>query len=152
MRNKCSLLQLLYFFWSAYFSQNVDLCDINHYMSASPVGEPDEWLIQWGSGHVNKWKFLLIKASTTPLKCQLFDFCRLSFCKVTGDGCASLASALRSEHCSLRELDLSFNHLTDQGVELLTEIQRDSRCSLEKLKYADAFLSFVEFSSFVVHM
>ncbi|XP_068564288.1 NLR family CARD domain-containing protein 3-like [Cebidichthys violaceus] len=58
---------------------------------------------------------------------------RLSFCKVTEDGCAALASALRSDHCSLRELDLSFNHLADQGVKLLTEIQRDSRYSLEKL-------------------
>lgn len=52
---------------------------------------------------------------------------------MTGDGCAALASALRSDHCSLRELDLSFNHLADQGVKMLTEIQRDSRCSLEKL-------------------
>ncbi|XP_054464268.1 NLR family CARD domain-containing protein 3-like [Anoplopoma fimbria] len=58
---------------------------------------------------------------------------RLSFCKVTEDGCAALASVLRSDHCSLRELDLSFNHLADKGVKLLTEIQRDSRCSLEKL-------------------
>ncbi|XP_075942626.1 NACHT, LRR and PYD domains-containing protein 3-like isoform X2 [Anarhichas minor] len=58
---------------------------------------------------------------------------RLSSCKVTEDGCAALASALRSDHCSLRELDLSFNHLAHQGIELLTEIQRDSRYSLEKL-------------------
>lgn len=69
-------------------------------------------------------------------KTMLFDFRRLSFCKVTGDGCVALASALRSDHCSLKELDLSFNHLSDQGVEMLTEIQRDPRCSLEKLKYA----------------
>ena len=60
---------------------------------------------------------------------------RLAFCKVTGEGGAALASALRSDHCSLRELDLSFNHLGDQGVKLLTEIQMDSRFSLEKLKY-----------------
>lgn len=69
-------------------------------------------------------------------KATLFDFRRLSFCKVTGDGCVALASALRSDHCSLRELDLSFNHLSDQGVKMLTEIQRDPRCRLEKLKYA----------------
>ncbi len=67
---------------------------------------------------------------------MLFDFCRLSFCKVTAEGCAVLASALRSDHCNLTELDLSFNHLANQGVKLLTEIQRDPRCSLEKLKYA----------------
>ena len=105
-------------------------------MPSSPKREPDKWLIKWGLCHVNKWKLLLIRASTTHLKCQLFDICRLSFCKVTGDGCASLASALRSDHCSLKELDLSFNHLTDEGVKLLTEIQKDSQCSLERLKYA----------------
>ena len=70
---------------------------------------------------------------TTRLKCHLFDFCRLSFCKVTGDGGATLASALRSHHCRLKELVLSFNHLGDQGAKL-SEIQRDSRYSLEKLK------------------
>lgn len=55
---------------------------------------------------------------------------------MTGDGCAALASALRSDHCTLRDLDLSFNHLTDQGAKLLTEIQMDSRYSLKTLKYA----------------
>lgn len=67
---------------------------------------------------------------------------------MTGDGCRSLASALRSDHCSLRELDLSFNHLADQGVQLLTEIQRDSRCSLEKLKYAPT--DFYHFITFII--
>lgn len=82
------------------------------------------------------FKLLLIRVCITCLKCQLIDFYRLSFCKVTRDGCAALASALRSDHCSLRELDLGFNHLADQGVKLLTEIMGDSRCSLKKLKYA----------------
>lgn len=81
-------------------------------------------------------KIITDKVCNTRLKCQMFHFCRLSFCKVTGEGCAALASALRSDHCSLWELDLSFNHLGDQGVKLLTEIQKDSRYSLEKLKYA----------------
>lgn len=76
-------------------------------------------------GLVWKWKLLLIRECTTCLNYQ-FDFCRLSLCKVTGYGCTTLASALRSDHCSLRDLDLSFNHLTDQGVKTLTEIQRDS--------------------------
>lgn len=52
------------------------------------------------------------------------------------DGCASLAAALRTNHSGLRALDLSFNHLTDQGVELLAEIQKDNQCSLGELKYA----------------
>lgn len=68
------------------------------------------------------------------LKCQLVDFSRLSFCKVTEDGCSSLVKALMSDYCNLRELDLSFNHLTNQGIKTLTEKQRDSHCSLENLK------------------
>ena len=75
-------------------------------------------------------------ASAAFLNCWFFDFCRLSFCKVTGDECSSVTSALKSDHCKLRELDLSFNYLTDQQVTLLTEIQRDSCCSLKDVKYA----------------
>uniref|UniRef100_A0A3B3UFY3 NACHT LRR and PYD domain-containing protein n=1 Tax=Poecilia latipinna TaxID=48699 RepID=A0A3B3UFY3_9TELE len=59
----------------------------------------------------------------------------LSFCKVKEDGCSSLASALMSDHCCLRELDLSFNHLTDHGAKMLSEKQRDPHCRLECLKY-----------------
>lgn len=73
-------------------------------------------------------------AATTHLQNVLFDVCRLSFCKVTGEACAPLASALRSDGCKLKQLVLSFNHLTDQGVELLMEIQKESSCSLETLK------------------
>uniref|UniRef100_A0A3Q0RBH7 SPRY-associated domain-containing protein n=1 Tax=Amphilophus citrinellus TaxID=61819 RepID=A0A3Q0RBH7_AMPCI len=68
---------------------------------------------------------------------MLFDLCRLSFCKVTGHGGSYLALALDSDHCSLKDLDLSFNNLTDEAVKLLTEKQRDSHfnlmvCSLYK--------------------
>ncbi|MEQ2158371.1 hypothetical protein GOODEAATRI_011620, partial [Goodea atripinnis] len=57
----------------------------------------------------------------------------LSFCKVTEDGCSSLRPALTSKNCSLRMLDLSFNHLTDKGIKMLKEKQMDSSCSLENL-------------------
>uniref|UniRef100_A0A3P9BL77 NACHT domain-containing protein n=1 Tax=Maylandia zebra TaxID=106582 RepID=A0A3P9BL77_9CICH len=57
----------------------------------------------------------------------------LSFCKVTDDGGSSLVSALNLKPCSLKDLDLSFNNLTDDIVQMLKEKQRDSCCSLEKL-------------------
>lgn len=66
---------------------------------------------------------------------SLFAFYRLSFCKVTDDGGSSLVSALNLNPCSLKDLDLSFNNLTDDIVQVLKEKQRDSCCSLEKLKY-----------------
>ncbi|XP_062304669.1 protein NLRC3-like isoform X2 [Osmerus eperlanus] len=53
---------------------------------------------------------------------------RLSFCGVTEEGCASLASALISNRY-LRELDLSFNHIRDIGPKKL----KDSNSRLKKL-------------------
>ncbi|XP_034150339.1 NACHT, LRR and PYD domains-containing protein 12-like isoform X2 [Esox lucius] len=58
---------------------------------------------------------------------------RLSFCRVTEEGCASLASALWSNPSHLRELDLSFNHPGDSGVRMLSGRLEDPDCRLEKL-------------------
>uniref|UniRef100_A0A3B3RGL4 NACHT domain-containing protein n=1 Tax=Paramormyrops kingsleyae TaxID=1676925 RepID=A0A3B3RGL4_9TELE len=59
---------------------------------------------------------------------------RLSGCRVTEEGCSSLASALRSNPSHLRELDLSYNHPGDSGVKLLSAVLEDPSCKLEKLK------------------
>uniref|UniRef100_A0A3B4AW51 Uncharacterized protein n=1 Tax=Periophthalmus magnuspinnatus TaxID=409849 RepID=A0A3B4AW51_9GOBI len=62
---------------------------------------------------------------------------RLSGCLVSEEGCASLASALRSNPSHLRELDLSYNHPGDTAVKLLSALQEDPHCtghSLEKKK------------------
>uniref|UniRef100_A0A3B3TBQ7 NACHT LRR and PYD domain-containing protein n=1 Tax=Paramormyrops kingsleyae TaxID=1676925 RepID=A0A3B3TBQ7_9TELE len=59
--------------------------------------------------------------------------CRLSGCRITEEGCSSLASALRSNPSHLRELDLSFNHPGDSGVKLLSALLEDPSCKLEKL-------------------
>ncbi|XP_048859359.1 stonustoxin subunit beta-like [Brienomyrus brachyistius] len=58
---------------------------------------------------------------------------RLSGCRVTEEGCSSLASALRSNPSHLRELDLSYNHPGDSGVKLLSAVLEDPSCKLEKL-------------------
>uniref|UniRef100_A0A8C9SFB1 NACHT, LRR and PYD domains-containing protein 12-like n=1 Tax=Scleropages formosus TaxID=113540 RepID=A0A8C9SFB1_SCLFO len=66
--------------------------------------------------------------------CKL-DTLKLSLCRVTEGGCASLASALRSNPCShLRELDLSYNHPGDLGVKLLSYLLKDPHCKLETLQ------------------
>lgn len=49
------------------------------------------------------------------------------------EGCASLASALRSNPSHLVELDLSYNHPGDLGVESLSAELKDTHCKLEKL-------------------
>ncbi|XP_046906750.1 NACHT, LRR and PYD domains-containing protein 12-like isoform X2 [Hypomesus transpacificus] len=65
--------------------------------------------------------------------CKL-ETLRLSFCKVTGEGCASLATALRSGFSHLRDLDLSYNHPGDAGLNLLLDVRNDPQYKLEKLR------------------
>ncbi|XP_062339606.1 NACHT, LRR and PYD domains-containing protein 3-like isoform X1 [Osmerus eperlanus] len=74
---------------------------------------------------------LLSAGLGNPL-CEL-DTLRLSGCLVTEEGCASLASALRSNPFHLRELDLSYNHPGEKGLKLLSAGLEDPHCRLEKL-------------------
>ncbi|XP_023287067.1 NACHT, LRR and PYD domains-containing protein 3-like [Seriola lalandi dorsalis] len=55
----------------------------------------------------------------------------LPLCRVTEEGCTFLASALNSS--CLRELDLSYNHPGNSGLQLLSTLLDDPQCSLQKL-------------------
>ncbi|XP_072312905.1 NLR family CARD domain-containing protein 3-like [Eucyclogobius newberryi] len=55
----------------------------------------------------------------------------LSLCRVSERGCMFLASALNRG--VLKELDLSYNHPGQSGVQLLTALKDDPLCSLRKL-------------------
>ncbi|MBN3295028.1 K1C18 protein, partial [Amia calva] len=57
----------------------------------------------------------------------------LSGCQIREEGCAALASTLRSNPSTLRELDLSYNHPGDSGVAKLSAVLEDPNCKLEKL-------------------
>ncbi|KAL0167084.1 hypothetical protein M9458_038928, partial [Cirrhinus mrigala] len=50
------------------------------------------------------------------------------------EGCAALASALRSNPSHLRELDLSLNKLEASGLNLLSDLLKDPHCNLEILR------------------
>ena len=63
---------------------------------------------------------------------------RLSGCLITGEGCASLASALSSNPTHLRELDLSYNNPGDSGVKLLSAGLEDPEWRLDTLRYGKA--------------
>ncbi|XP_016424830.1 ribonuclease inhibitor-like [Sinocyclocheilus rhinocerous] len=55
-------------------------------------------------------------------------------CGVADEGCAALASALRSNPSHLRELSLTLNKLGDSGVTLLSAVLEDPHCKLEILR------------------
>ncbi|KAK1803294.1 hypothetical protein P4O66_004077 [Electrophorus voltai] len=58
----------------------------------------------------------------------------LSNCSITEEGCAALASSLRSNPSShLRELNLNLNKPGDSGVKQLSALLEDPHCKLEKL-------------------
>ncbi|XP_063050171.1 NACHT, LRR and PYD domains-containing protein 3-like [Engraulis encrasicolus] len=74
---------------------------------------------------------LLSAALGNPL-CQL-ETLTLRGCGLTGKSCSSLAAAL-SSGSSLRQLDLSCNHLRDSGVALLSAALGNPLCQLETLE------------------
>uniref|UniRef100_A0A673FPH7 NACHT LRR and PYD domain-containing protein n=1 Tax=Sinocyclocheilus rhinocerous TaxID=307959 RepID=A0A673FPH7_9TELE len=61
----------------------------------------------------------------------------LSYCGLTDEGCAALASALRSNPSHLRQLDLSVNKLGDSGVKLISDLKDDPHYKLETLNYCE---------------
>ncbi|XP_045068629.1 ribonuclease inhibitor-like, partial [Coregonus clupeaformis] len=73
----------------------------------------------------------LLSAGLEDPHCRLEKLKYVEGCLVTEEGCASLASALKSNPSHLRELDLSNNDLKDSGVKLLSAGLEYPHCKLE---------------------
>ncbi|XP_062389571.1 uncharacterized protein LOC134077945 [Sardina pilchardus] len=65
---------------------------------------------------------------------------RLAGCKLTEESCKAVASALQSS-ISLKELDLSYNDLTESGVQLLSTGLSSPHCKLQSLRLAGCKLT-----------
>ncbi|KAI5085358.1 NACHT, LRR and PYD domains-containing protein 12-like, partial [Silurus meridionalis] len=68
------------------------------------------------------------------VKCVSLCICSLRGCGVSDEGCAALASALRSNPSHLRDLDLSRNKVGDSGVKCLSAVLKNPHCKLEILR------------------
>uniref|UniRef100_A0A673H3N6 NACHT LRR and PYD domain-containing protein n=1 Tax=Sinocyclocheilus rhinocerous TaxID=307959 RepID=A0A673H3N6_9TELE len=62
-------------------------------------------------------------------------------CGVADEGCAALASALRSNPSHLRQLSLSGNKLGKSDVKLLSDLKDDPHCKLETLYYCECLFT-----------
>ncbi|KAM9779665.1 LOW QUALITY PROTEIN: NLR family CARD domain-containing protein 3-like [Neosynchiropus ocellatus] len=78
----------------------------------------------------------LLSAGLKSPHCHL-ETLSLSWCRVSERGCASLASALTSNPSHLRELDLSKNHPGGPGLELLSAGLESPDWRLETLRLDD---------------
>ncbi|KAB5587283.1 hypothetical protein PHYPO_G00011390, partial [Pangasianodon hypophthalmus] len=83
----------------------------------------------------------LLSAGLENPHCTL-ETLRLESCSITGEGCAALVSALKSNTSShLRELNLNYNKPGESGVKLLSDLLKDPHCKLEKLQLRDCNLT-----------
>uniref|UniRef100_A0A8B9H9R4 SPRY-associated domain-containing protein n=1 Tax=Astyanax mexicanus TaxID=7994 RepID=A0A8B9H9R4_ASTMX len=84
--------------------------------------------------------YLILIHSDIP-HCCFFLFFRLALCNLEVKTCETLGTDLKLENSSLKELDLSNNHLKDSGVELLSAGLKSSHCKLQILRLSGCMVT-----------
>ncbi|XP_041703187.2 NACHT, LRR and PYD domains-containing protein 3 isoform X2 [Coregonus clupeaformis] len=88
----------------------------------------------------------LLSAGLGSLQCKL-ETLRLNRCNITERNLEECSSTLSSNSSHLRELDLSYNHPGDPGVELLTVALEDPQYHLKTVSgHVEGFLLFQRFA------
>uniref|UniRef100_A0A8C2E711 Si:ch211-181d7.1 n=1 Tax=Cyprinus carpio TaxID=7962 RepID=A0A8C2E711_CYPCA len=83
--------------------------------------------------HLGDTGVTLLCAGLENPHCKL-QILKLEHCAIAAEGCAALASALRSNPEHLRELNLTWNHLGDTGVTLLSAGLENPHCKLDIMR------------------
>ncbi|KAL1260111.1 hypothetical protein QQF64_007938, partial [Cirrhinus molitorella] len=127
------------------------MAQIQHYVTAGTLNKVKLSSSQWSAlifvlltseQEINVFKLKdfvgsQIKADEVLLKLlpvvKEYRSAQMNSCGVTDEGCAALASVLRSNPSHLRELNVSGNKLGGSGVKLFSSGLENPHCKLEKL-------------------
>ncbi len=88
----------------------------------------------WHIRSATQGHFTVGNLMDSPAHQHVLPVFRLTGCNLTDQHCEIVASALQSSN-SLRELDLSNNHLQDSGVKLLCAGLKSTNCQLNILRF-----------------
>ncbi|XP_050992683.1 NLR family CARD domain-containing protein 3 isoform X2 [Labeo rohita] len=100
------------------------------YVLLTSEEEMDVFTLKDFIGAQNRADEVLQKLLPVVKECR---FAYLSSCGVTDEGCAALASAMRSNPSHLQSVDLTGNKLRASGVNLLSDGLKDPHCKVKNL-------------------